>query len=558
MAINLAGQPILILKEGTERSKGKDAIQSNINAARVIADSVRTSLGPRGLDKMLVDQFGDVVITNDGATIMKEVDVQHPAAKMMVEVSKTQDEETGDGTTTSVVITGELLKQASKLLDQKIHPTIIAEGYRKATEEALKIIEKNSIKASIDDEDAMKNVAMTTMSTKVVSENKELLADISVKAVKAVAENVDGEWRVDLDNIQIQKKKGESVEQTHLINGIILDKEVVHSGMPKIVKDAKIALLECALEIEKTEFDAKLQISSPEQMQAFLDQEQKMLEDMVAKIEGAGATAVFCQKGIDDLAQHFMSKKGIMAVRRIKKSDMEKLSRATGASIITRIKDLSADDLGKAGLVEERKVLDDYMVFVEDCVNPKSVVVMIRGGTDLIVDEAERALHDSLCVVKDVVIENAIVSGGGSIEVEIAMGLRAYSETLSGREQLAVKAFANAMEVIPKTLAENAGLDQLDILMKLTSAHGNNQPHMGVNVENDHDHIADMRAANVLEPALVKKQAIKSASECATLILRIDDVIASSKSAGPPMPPGGMGGMPPGMGGMGGMPPGMM
>ncbi|NMC07800.1 MAG: thermosome subunit [Candidatus Lokiarchaeota archaeon] len=556
--MNLAGQPILILKEGTERSKGKDAIQQNINAARVIADSVRTSLGPLGLDKMLVDQFGDVVITNDGATIMKEIDVQHPAAKMMVEVSKTQDEETGDGTTTSVIITGELLKQAAKLLEQKIHPTVITEGYRKAADEALKIIEKVSIKASIDDPAMLKKVAMTTMGTKVVSENREMLADIAVKAIQAVAEKTSTGYSVDLDNIQILKKKGEGVEQTRLIEGIILDKEVVHSGMPKMLKNAKIALLESALEIEKTEFDAKLQINSPEQMQMFLDQEQKMLQDMVETVAKSGANAVFCQKGIDDLAQHFLAKKGIMAVRRIKKSDMDKLARATGGKIITRLKDLSPADLGNAGLVEERKVLDDYMVFVEQCQNAKSVVIMVRGGSDQIADENERSLHDGLCVVKDVVVENAVVVGGGAVEMEIAMGLRSFADSMSGREQLAVKAFADAIEVIPKTLAENAGLDQIDILMKLRSAHGSGKVNVGVSVLKESEHVTDMLAEAVVEPALVKKQAIKSAAECATLILRIDDVIAAQKSSAPPGGPGGgMGGMPPGMGGMGGMP-GMM
>jgi thermosome len=556
MAINLAGQPILILREGTERSKGKDAIQQNINAARVIADSVRTSLGPLGLDKMLVDQFGDVVITNDGATIMKEVDVQHPAAKMMVEVSKTQDEETGDGTTTSVIITGELLKQASKLLEQKIHPTVITEGYRKAADEALRIIEKVSIKANIDDAVMLMNVARTTMGTKVVTENRDMLADIAVKAIKAIAEKTSTGYNVDLDNIQILKKKGDGVEQTRLIEGIILDKEVVHSGMPKMLKNAKIALLECAMEIEKTEFDAKLQITSPDQMQLFLDQEQKMLKDMVDLVVKSGANAVFCQKGIDDLAQHFLAKKGIMAVRRIKKSDMDKLARATGGKITTRLKDLAPTDLGNAGLVEERKVLDDYMVFVEQCSNPKSVVIMIRGGTDVLADEAERSVHDGLCVVKDVVVENAVVVGGGAIEMEIAMGLRSFADSLSGREQLAVRAFADAVEVIPKTLAENAGIDQIDVLMKLRSEHGSGKTNIGVSVLKEGQHVADMLAEAVVEPALVKKQAIKSAAECACLILRIDDVIAAQKSAGPPG--GGMGGgMPPGMGGMGGMP-GMM
>ncbi len=559
MAINLAGQPILILKEGTERSKGKDAIQQNINAARVIADSVRTSLGPLGLDKMLVDQFGDVVITNDGATIMKEIDVQHPAAKMMVEVSKTQDEETGDGTTTSVIVTGELLKQAAKLLEQKIHPTVITEGYRKAADEALRIIEKVSIKADIEDVAMLKNVAITTMGTKAVGENKVMLADIAVKAIKAIAEKTATGYSVDLDNIQILKKKGESVDQTRLIEGIILDKEVVHSGMPKMLKNAKIALLEGALEIEKTEFDAKLQINSPEQMQMFLDQEQKMLQDMVETVAKSGANAVFCQKGIDDLAQHFLAKKGIMAVRRIKKSDMDKLARATGGKIITRLKDLAAADLGNAGLVEERKVLDDYMVFVEQCKNPKSVVIMVRGGSDQIADESERSLHDGLCVVKDVVVENAVVVGGGAVEMEIAMGLRSFADSMSGREQLAVKAFADAIEVIPKTLAENAGFDQIDILMKLRSAHGNGKTNVGVSILSESEHVTDMLTEAVVEPALVKKQAIKSAAECATLILRIDDVIAAQKSAAPPG--GGMGGgMPPGMGGMGGMGgmPGMM
>jgi chaperonin GroEL (HSP60 family) len=400
---------------------------------------------------------------------------------------------------------------------------------------------------------------MTTMGTKSLTEYRELLADIAVKAIKAVAEKTATGYSVDLDNIQILKKKGEGVEQSRLIEGIILDKEVVHSGMPKMLKNAKIALLEGALEIEKTEFDAKLQINSPEQMQMFLDQEQKMLQDMVEIVAKSSANAVFCQKGIDDLAQHFLAKKGIMAVRRIKKSDMDKLARATGGKIITRLKDLAAADLGNAGLVEERKVLDDYMVFVEQCKNPKSVVIMVRGGSDQIADENERSLHDGLCVVKDVVMENAVVVGGGAVEMEIAMGLRSFADSMSGREQLAVKAFADALEIIPKTLAENAGFDQIDVLMKLRSAHGNGKTNVGVSILSESEHVTDMLAEAVVEPALVKKQAIKSAAECATLILRIDDVIAAQKSSAPPGGPGGggMGGMPPGMGGMGGMP-GMM
>ncbi|MHA1533264.1 MAG: thermosome subunit beta [Promethearchaeota archaeon] len=558
----LGGQPIIIMREGTERTRGKDAMENNIAAAKVIAEAVRTSLGPRGMDKMLVDQFGDVVITNDGATILKEIDVQHPAAKMMVEVAKTQDSEVGDGTTTSVILAGELLKRAEKLLKQKIHPTVITEGFRKAAEKAIEILEEMSIKSGIDDTVGLKNSAMTCMSSKIVSESRDMLADICIDAIKAVAEkSEDGKWVADIDKVQIQKKEGESIDETSLIKGIILDKEVVSPGMPKIVKDAKVLLLQSAIEIEKTEFDAKLQITSPEQIQQFLDEEERMLRSMVEKIVNSGAKVVVCQKGIDDMAQHFLSKAGIMAIRRVKKSDIEKLSKATGGMIYTNLNDITPEKLGFAGLVEERKIMNDSWIFIEECKDPKSVVILIRGGTELIIDEVDRAIHDALCVVRDVVEDEKIVGGGGAPEIETAIQLRKYAQTLGGREQLAVEVFADSLDIVPKTLAENAGLDQIDVLMKLRAAHQAGNKFAAHDLETG-DIVNDMAAIGVVEPTIVKIQAIKSSTEAASMILRIDDVIAGAKSAGPPggMPPGmgGMGGMPPGMGGMGGMPPGMM
>ncbi|TET03764.1 MAG: thermosome subunit [Promethearchaeota archaeon] len=558
----LGGSPIIIMREGTERTRGKDAMENNIAAAKVIAEAVRTSLGPRGMDKMLVDQFGDVVITNDGATILKEIDVQHPAAKMMVEVAKTQDSEVGDGTTTSVILAGELLKRAEKLLKQKIHPTVITEGFRKAAEKAIEILEEMSIKSGIDDTVGLKNSAMTCMSSKIVSESRDMLADICISAIKAIAEKgEDGKWVADIDKVQIQKKEGESIDETSLIKGIILDKEVVSPGMPKIAQDAKVLLLQSAIEIEKTEFDAKLQITSPEQIQQFLDEEERMLRNMVDKIVNSGAKVVVCQKGIDDMAQHFLSKAGIMAIRRVKKSDIEKLSKATGGMIYTNLNDITPEKLGFAGLVEERKIMNDSWIFIEKCKDPKSVVILIRGGTELIIDEAERAIHDALCVTRDVVEDEKIVGGGGAPEIEAAIQLRKYAQTLGGREQLAVEVFADALDIVPKTLAENAGLDQIDVLMKLRAAHQAGNKFAGHDLETG-DIINDMAAIGVVEPTIVKIQAIKSSTEAASMILRIDDVIAGAKSAGPPggMPPGMGGGMPPGMGmpGMGGMPPGMM
>ena len=523
----LSGQPVLILKEGTQRTVGRDAMRANIMAARVIAEAIRTSLGPRGMDKMLVDSLGDVVITNDGATILKEIDVQHPAAKMMVEVAKAQDDEVGDGTTTAVVIAGELLKKAEELLDQNIHPTIIVEGYRKATEQSIKILDEISQETSIDDEEMLKKAAMTAMHSKVVAGSRDYLSDLVVKAVKSVAEKVDGQWKVDIDDVKVEKKQGGSLEDTKLINGVVLDKEVVHPGMPKRVINAKIALIDAPLEIEKTEFDAKIHINSPEQMKAFLDEEQRMLREMVEKIKEVGANVVLCQKGIDDVAQHFLAKAGILAVRRVKKSDMEKLAKATGGKIVTSIDDLTPEHLGEAEVVEERKVADDKMVFVEGCRNPKAVSILIRGGTEHIVDEAERALHDALCVVRNIIHEPKVVPGGGAPEIEIARKLREYAETLSGREQLAVKAFAEAIEVVPRTLAENAGLDPIDMLVELRARHEKGEWWTGINLVSGK--IDDMRKLDVWEPASVKKQAIKSASEAAQMILRIDDVIAASE-----------------------------
>ena len=523
----LSGQPVLILKEGTQRTVGRDAMRANIMAARVIAEAIRTALGPKGMDKMLVDSFGDVTITNDGATILKEIDVQHPAAKMMVEVAKAQDDEVGDGTTTAVVIAGELLKKAEELLDQNIHPTIIVEGYRKAAEQAIKIINEISQETSIDDEDMLKKAAMTAMHSKVVSGSRDYLSDLVVKAVKSVAEQIDGKWKVDIDDIKVEKKQGGSLEDTKLINGIVLDKEVVHPGMPKRVANAKIALIDAPLEIEKTEFDAKIHINSPEQMKAFLDEEQRMLKEMVEKIKETGANVVLCQKGIDDVAQHFLAKAGILAVRRVKKSDMEKLAKATGGKIVTSIDDLTPEHLGEAEIVEERKVADDKMVFVEGCKNPKAVSILIRGGTEHIVDEAERALHDALCVVRNIIEEPKVVPGGGAPEIEIARRLKEYAETLGGREQLAVKAFAEALEVVPRTLAENGGLDPIDILVELRAKHEKGEWWAGINLTSGK--VDDMRNLDIWEPANVKKQAIKSASEAAQMILRIDDVIAASE-----------------------------
>jgi archaeal chaperonin len=452
-----SGQPVLILKEGTSRSRGKEAQRNNIMAARVIGEVLKTTLGPRGMDKMLIDGLGDITITNDGAAILDEMDVEHPAAKMMVEIAKTQDDMVGDGTTTAVVLASELLKKAEELLDQNIHPTILVSGYRKASQKAIETINKVAVPVDINDRKTLLKVALTSMGSKAVGSAREHLAEISIDAVKQIAEQRGDRKLADIDNIQLVKKTGKSLLETQLISGIIIDKEVVNSGMPKKKENAKIALLDSALEIEKTEMSAEIRIRDPTQMQAFLDQETNMMKAMVDKIKAVKATVVFCQKGVDDMVQHFLAKAGILAARRIKQSDMEKLARATGGRVVSDIDDLKAEDLGQAGMVEERKIGDDKMIFVEKCKDPHSVAILIRAGLERMVDEAERAMTDSLSVVSDVIENNKIVAGGGAVEVEVAKELRKYATSVGGREQLAVEAFADAVEIIPKTLAENAG-----------------------------------------------------------------------------------------------------
>jgi thermosome len=518
-------------------------------ASKIVAEAVKSALGPKGMDKMLVDSFGDVTITSDGRTILSEMDIQHPAAKMMVEVSKAQDDEVGDGTTSAVIIAGELLSKAEELIDKGVHPTVIIDGYRKAGEKALEILEKIAIPVRSLDSQWLKKVAVTSMASKLVAEHKEQLADIASQAILHVAEKGEKEFKVDIDDVMIEKKAGESMTETRLINGIVVDKEVVHSGMPKRVEKAKIALLDTPLEIEKTEFDAKINIESPEQMEAFLQQEETMLKDMVEKLAKTGANVIIAEKGIDDLAQHFLARKQILTARRVKKSDMEKLAKATGGKIITNLDDVSENDLGYAELVEERKIGDDKMTFIEGCKNPKSVAILIRGGTERIVAEAERSIHDALCVARDVVREPKIVAGGGAPELEVARALREYARTLLGKEQLAVVSYSEALESIPLTLAENAGLDPIDILSELRARHEKGELWAGIEVIEGK--AKNMEKAGIFEPLAVKKQIIKSATEAATMILKIDDVIASGKMKAPSMPPGGA----PGMGGPGGMGP---
>ncbi|MGP3703459.1 MAG: thermosome subunit beta [Candidatus Bathyarchaeota archaeon] len=534
--------PVLILKEGTGRTRGRNALRNNIMAARIIGEILRSTLGPRGMDKMLVDSLGDITVTNDGATILKEIDVEHPAAKMMVEAAKTQDQVVGDGTTTVVVLAAELLKKAEELIDQNIHPTVVVGGFRKAANYCLEELEKIAIPVDIDDKDMLKKVAETALRSKSASTAKDLIINMAIEAVRSIAEKRDEKLVADIDQIQITKKHGGSLADTKLINGLIIDKEVVHPGMPKIVRNAKIALLDCPLEIEKTEISAEIRIRDPAQMKAFLDEETKMLREMVEKVKNAGANVLFCQKGIDDMAQHFLAKAGILAVRRVKKSDMEKLARATGGRIVTNLDDLKPDVLGYAGLVEERKIGEDKMVFVEECKNPKSVAILIRGGLERYVDEIERAIHDSLSVVSDVYEYNKVVAGGGAVEAELAKRLREYARKVGGREQLAIESFADALEVIPRTLAENAGLDPVDILVELRAAHEKADGlWCGVNVFEGK--VVDMMKLNVVEPMKVKEQAIKSAVEVTSMILRIDDVIAAARTK-PEKEKGGAGGMP--------------
>jgi thermosome len=547
-----SGQPILILKEGSSEAKGREAQRNNIAAAKLIAEIVRSSLGPRGMDKMLVDSLGDVTITNDGATMLKEIDVQHPAAKMMVEISKATDNEVGDGTTSAVVIAGALLEMAEELINKEVHPTIVVDGYLKAADKAMEVLRRIAKKVDPEDKEQLLKVATTSMMTKLVSEDAPYLAKIVVDAAVQVSEKTEKGFKVDLDNVKVEKKPGGSLKGTQLISGIVLDKEVVHSGMPRRIDGAKIALINSPLEIEKTEFSAEIRISDPTQMTKFIEEENNMLRAMVDKIRSAGANVLIVQKGIDDVAQHFLAKNGVLAVRRVKESDMAKLAKATGARIVTNLDDLAAKDLGHAQVVEERKVEEDKWVFVEGSKNPKAVTILVRGGTQRIVDEAERALHDALMVTKDVIEDPAVVAGGGAPEAEVSYQLREWAQKLAGREQLAALKFADAIESIPLTLAENAGMDPIDTQVELRAKHGKNTKWAGVDVANGK--VADMNARDVMEPLAVKIQIIKAATEAASMLLRIDDVIAATKSKGGPPggPPGGMpGGMPPG--GMGDM-----
>ena len=537
------GMPVLILKEGASQTKGRDAQKNNIAAAKLIAEVVRSSLGPRGMDKMLVDGLGDVTITNDGATILKEIDVQHPAAKMMVEISKATDNEVGDGTSSVVVLAGALIEKAEELINKDVHPTIIVDGYRKSALKSIEIFNQIAQKIDGSNKAELIKIARTSMQTKLVSKESDELSQVVVNAALQVSEPKESGYSVDIDDVKVEKKAGGSLRDTKLIKGIVLDKEVVHGGMPKRVEKAKIALVNSALEIEKTEFDAKINISSPDQMKMFLEEENRMLKSMVDKIISSGANVAICQKGIDDVAQHYLAKSNVLSVRRVKESDMTKLARATGARIVNNLEDLGTKDLGLADLVEERKVETDKWVFIEGCKHPKAVTILIRGGSQRVVDEAERSLHDALMVTKDVIERPFIVAGGGSPESYVAGKLREWSSTLSGREQLAADKFAESLEVIPLALAENAGMDPIDTLAELRSKQAKGSKWSGIDARSAK--IVDMSKLDIVEPLSVKEQIIKSATEVASMILRIDDVIASSKSGG-----GAPGGMPPGMGEM--------
>ena len=528
--------PVLVLKESALQEKGRDAQKNNIAAAKLVADLVKSSLGPRGLDKMLVDSLGDVTITNDGATILKEIDAQHPAAKMMIEISKTVDTEVGDGTTSSVIFGGTLLAKAEELLSKDVHSSVIIEGYQAAAEKALEVLDEISKKVTADDKETLINIAKTSMESKLISEDSDSLSKIVVDAVLKIAETKDGKSTVDLDNIKVEKKAGGSIQNTSLIKGIVLDKEIVHSGMPTKIQSAKIALINSALEVEKTEMSAEIRINDPTQMQMFLEEENRMLKTMVDKLYSIGSNVVICQKGIDDMAQHFLAKNGILAVRRVKESDMTKLAKATGGRISSNIDDISEKDLGAADLVHQKKVETDKWVFVEGCRNPQSVTMLIRGGSQRVVDEVDRSIHDSLMVVKDVIETPAIVAGGGAPEALLAAFLKDWSGRFDGRQQLAIKKYAEALEVIPLTIAENAGMDPIDTMVALRAKQSDGKKWTGINAKEGK--ISDMLSQNIVEPVVVKKQIIKSATETASMILRIDDVIAISGA------PGG-GGMPP-------------
>ncbi|MBI4019602.1 MAG: TCP-1/cpn60 chaperonin family protein [Candidatus Aenigmarchaeota archaeon] len=537
----LGGQPIFILPEGSLRNTGKDAQSRNIAAAKAVAESVRTTLGPKGMDKMLVNSIGDVTITNDGVTILEEMEVEHPAAKMIVEVAKTQENEVGDGTTTAVVIAGELLKKAEGLLEQEVHPTVIVRGYRLAKSKSIEVLNSFATKVSLEDEDLLKKIATTAITGKSGETAKDSLSALAVQAVKLVAEKQDGSVKINKDDIKIEKKHGASVEDSELIKGLVIDKEVVHPGMPKIIKGAKIALLDCALEVKETERTTEIRVNTPEQLQAFLEQESAMLKSMVKKVVDSGANVAFCQKGIDDLAQHYLAKNNITAARRVKKSDIEMLAKATGAKIISSVDELSKTDLGYAGLVEERKIAGDQMIFVRECKDPKAVSILARGSTEHVVDEVKRGMDDAVLGIIAALENGKVVFGGGSSEIELSRRLKTYADSVGGREQLAINAFAEALEIIPRTLAESTGRDPIDILVDLRTKHDKGGETMGVDVFKAG--VADMKQMGVVEPLKTKTQAITSASEAAEMILRIDDVI-TSKSTGtsaPPMPGGEMG-----------------
>ena len=531
--------PVLVLKESALQQKGRDAQKNNIAAAKLVADLVKTSLGPRGLDKMLVDSLGDVTITNDGATILKEIDAQHPAAKMMVEVSKTIDTEVGDGTTSSVVFAGALLEKAEKLLEKDVHSTVIVDGYQAASEKALELLAGFAKSVKPDDQESLVKIAKTSMQSKLISEDSEPLSKLVVGAILKIAEKNGDTYSVDLDNLKVEKKSGASIQDTALIKGIVLDKEIVHSGMPTKIQKAKIALVNAALEVEKTEMSAEIRISDPTQMQMFLEEENRMLKEMVTKLHNAGTNVLICQKGIDDISQHYLAKHGILAVRRVKESDMTKLAKATGGRITTNLDDITEKDLGHADLVQQKKVETDKWVFIEGCKNPHSVTVLIRGGSQRVIDEVDRSIHDSLMVVKDVIETPSIVTGGGSAEAYLAGQLNEYADSFDGREQLAIKQYAEALESIPLTIAENAGMDPIDTIISLRAKQNNGKKGAGINARESK--IGDMNSLSILEPLVVKEQIVKSATETACMILRIDDVIAISggpSSGGPPgMPP---------------------
>jgi len=528
--------PVLVLKESALQQKGKDAQQNNIAAAKLVADLVKSSLGPRGLDKMLVDSLGDVTITNDGATILKEIDVQHPAAKMIVEISKTVDNEVGDGTTSSVVFGGTLLARAEDLLKKDVHSSVIIEGFQVAAEKTLEIYSELSKKIKPDDRESLLKIATTSMQSKLISEDSDVLSKIVVDAILSIVVKKGDDYTVDLENIKVEKKSGGSILDTHIVKGIVLDKEIVHSGMPTKIEKAKIALLNSALEIEKTEMSSEIRISDPTQMQMFLEEENRMLKTMVDKLHDIGSNVLICQKGIDDIAQHYLAKHGIMAVRRVKESDMIKLSKATGGRVISNLDDLSEQDLGHANLAQQKKVESDKWVFIEGCKHPQSVTMLIRGGSQRVIDEVDRSIHDSLMVVKDVIEKPEIVAGGGAPEAFVASQLKDWADNFDGREQLAIKKYAEALEIIPLIIAENAGMDPIDTMATLRAKQNHGQKWTGIDAKNTK--IADMLSIDVVEPIAVKEQIIKSATEAACMILRIDDVIAVSGA------PGG-GGMPP-------------